>query len=101
MATKKKPARTTPPTPKPNREQRRREKFGRAGNVTQQDLQDPWPESQANPAFGRGGDDQQAYTGRPDQDVTRQTGAGTGGATEGSERVIEQEGIHGSGTQKG
>jgi hypothetical protein len=97
MATKKQPE---PQQPKSNREQRRREKFGRAGNVTQHDPHDPWPQAQANPAFGRGGDDQAAYTGRPDQDVTRQTGAGTGGATEGNERIVGREGIHGSNTQK-
>jgi hypothetical protein len=100
MAMKKEPKSAKTPTPKPNREQRRREKFGRPGNVGQHDALDPWPESQANPAFERGGDDQKAYTGRPDQDVTRQTGAGTGGATEGNERVIDREGIHGSNSQK-
>ena len=31
-----------------NREQRRREKFGHAGGVTKE----PWPQSEANPAFG-------------------------------------------------
>jgi hypothetical protein len=98
MATKKK--QPEPQAPKPNREQRRREKFGNAGNVNQHDPHDPWPQSEANPAFGRGGDDQESYTGRPDQDVTRQTGAGTGGATEGTERVVDREGIHGSNTQK-
>jgi hypothetical protein len=101
MVTKKEPKSTKAPTPKPNREQRRRDKFGPAGKVGQHDPLDPWPESQANPAFGRGGDDQEAYTGRPDQDVTRQTGPGTGGATEGNKRVIDREGIHGSNTQKG
>jgi hypothetical protein len=34
-----------------NREQRRREKFGHAGGATTE----PWPQSQANPALGRGG----------------------------------------------
>jgi hypothetical protein len=97
MATKKQPE---PQAPKPNREQRRREKFGKAGGMNQHDPRDPWPESQANPAFGRGGDDQESYTGGPDQDVTRQTGAGTGGATEGNERIVNREGIHGSNTQK-
>jgi hypothetical protein len=97
MATKKQPE---PQVPKPNREQRRREKFGRAGNSIQHDPHDPWPQRESNPAFGRGGDDQEAYTGGPDQDVTRQTGAGTGGATEGNERIVNREGIHGSNTQK-
>ena len=101
MADKKETTPASSSTPKPNREQRRRAKYGNAGNVTGHDPLAPWPESEANPAFGRGGDDQQAYTGQPDQDVTRQTGPGTGGATEGNERVIDREGIHGSNTQKG
>jgi hypothetical protein len=36
---------------KMNREQRRREKFGHAGGVTKE----PWPQSEANPAFGHAG----------------------------------------------
>jgi hypothetical protein len=35
---------------KMNREQRRREKFGHAGGVTKE----PWPQSEANPAFSHG-----------------------------------------------
>jgi hypothetical protein len=35
---------------KMNREQRRREKFGHAGGATKE----PWPQSEANPAFGHG-----------------------------------------------
>ena len=50
--------------------------------------------SKDNPAFGMGGEDQTAYTGRPDQDVTKLTGTGTGGATESDERVPGHEGIH-------
>jgi hypothetical protein len=34
-----------------NREQRRREKFGRAGKVHQHDPLGPWPDSEANPAL--------------------------------------------------
>jgi hypothetical protein len=34
-----------------NREQRRREKFGRAGKVSQHDPVGPWPDSEANPAL--------------------------------------------------
>jgi hypothetical protein len=79
-----------------NREQRRREKYGKAGGVTKE----PWPASETNPALKRAGDDHAAHSGQPDQDVTHQTGAGTGGATEGDERVVDREGIHGSNTQK-
>jgi hypothetical protein len=99
MAAKKEPQPAS--SPNLNREQRRRAKFGNAGDVTRHDPLAPWPESRANPAFGRSGDDQEAHTGGPDQDVTRQTGAGTGGATEGNERVIDREAIHGTNTQKG
>ena len=49
-----------------NREQRRREKFGKAGGVTKE----PWPTSEANPALGGATGDQAADTGAPDQDVT-------------------------------
>jgi hypothetical protein len=37
-----------------NREQRRREKFGRAGKVHQHDPTGPWPQSEANPALRTG-----------------------------------------------
>ena len=101
MATKKKPV-PKKAEPQPNREQRRREKFGKHGTVAGAGHPgEPWPESQPNPAFGRGGHDQEAYTGRPDQDVTRNTGAGAGGATEGGERVVDREGIHGGNSAKG
>lgn len=85
---------------KPNREQRRAEKYGRhrpaAGTPEQ-----PWPETTPNPAFGRGGDDQEAYTGRPDQDVTRLTGPGTGGATEEEGQRPHHEGTHAGQSTKG
>jgi hypothetical protein len=100
---KPKPAKTSDAAaapPAPNREERRRAKFGRAGN-TKAKTNEPWPESEANPAFGRAGEERDAHTGRPDQDVTKLAGPGTGGATEGAERVIDREGIHGSNTQKG
>jgi hypothetical protein len=48
----------------------------------------------ANPAFGEGGDDKQAYAGRPDQGVNRLTGPGTGGATQDRGRITEHEGRH-------
>jgi hypothetical protein len=51
-------------------------------------------EAKDNPAYGTGGADQEAYTGRPDQDVTRLTGPGTGGATESDGRVPNHEGVH-------
>ncbi|HEX8941188.1 MAG TPA: hypothetical protein VF763_13595 [Candidatus Limnocylindrales bacterium] len=74
-----------------NREERRAERFDRAPDHVQDNLQ---PASENDPAFGRGGDDQEAYTGRPDEDVTRETGAGTGGATESDGRLIRHEGMH-------
>ena len=77
-----------------NREQRRAERFGHADG-----LQDNHqPASENNPAVsgagGGPGDDSGSYTGRPDQDVTRLTGAGTGGATESDGRLPHHEGMH-------
>lgn len=104
MATeKKKPARkaaAADDATRPNREERRRQKFHKAGPAARKPG-DPWPESRPNPAFGHAGDDGAASAGRPDQDVTRTTGAGAGGATEGAERVVDREGIHGSDSAKG
>jgi hypothetical protein len=82
MATKKKPD-LTPSEPKPNREQRRREKFGRAGGATTE----PWPRSEANPAFSRGTDAEEAN-------------ARTGSATEGAERADDGNGLHEGETQQ-
>jgi hypothetical protein len=101
MATKKKDAKPdsteAPSEPdRPNRDQRRRAKFGRAGGVAKE----AWPQSEANPAFGHLDHDSAAHTGNPDQDATHQTGAGTGGATEGNNRIVEREEIHGSNAQK-
>jgi hypothetical protein len=77
-----------------NREQRRAAEHG-GGDDRQDNL---LAESENNPAFsgsgGGPGDDSAAYTGRPDQDVTRLTGAGTGGATESDGRLPHHEGIH-------
>jgi hypothetical protein len=77
-----------------NREQRRAAEHG--GQDQRQD--NLRPESENNPALsgagGGPGDDQGSYTGRPDQDVTRLTGAGTGGATESDGRVPHHEGMH-------
>lgn len=62
---------------KKNREQRRREKFGHAGGATK----DPWPHSEANPAFGQGeptedvdaelATDEYAKTDGPEKDMTQ------------------------------
>ena len=82
MATKKK----SEPEPQPgqplNREERRRAKFGKAGKVHQHNPLGPWPEIEANPALKDATGDQAAHAGSPDQDGTRKTGPGTGGATE-------------------
>ena len=93
-----KPEAADPPL---NREQRRAQRFGKAGKVHEHVPGDPWPESDANPAFGRGGDDQTAYAGRPDQDVTRETGPGTGGATEQKGQRPQHEGAHAGQSTKG
>jgi hypothetical protein len=53
-----------------NREQRRREKYGKAGGVTKE----PWPTSEANPALSGATGDQEADTSTPDQDVTTKPG---------------------------
>jgi hypothetical protein len=91
---------------KKNREQRRREKFGHAGGATKE----PWPQSEANPAFGHVGaaddaveptEDSAAHTGGPEEDETHQTGPGSGGATEGAGRVVDREGIHPGDSAKG
>lgn len=94
MTTKKKPA-AEPAAPTPNREQRRREKFGKAGKVHQHNPLGPWPEIEANPALKSAAPGEQAaHAGSPDQDVTHQTGPGTGGATENADRKPEHEGAH-------
>jgi hypothetical protein len=84
-----------------NREQRRRQKFGNAGKVHQHDAGAPWPENAPNPALTSTGGEQAAHAGRPDQGITRQTGPGSGGATETAERTPEHEGIHGGNSTKG
>jgi hypothetical protein len=77
-----------------NREQRRAAEHGKPDNPQDNLL----PQSENNPAFsgsgGGPGDDSASYTGRPDQDVTRLTGAGTGGATEDRGRITNREDIH-------
>ena len=102
MATRKKSEpKAKPDEPKLNREERRRAKFGKAGKVHQHNPVGPWPDSEANPALKNVTGDQAAHTGRPDQDVTHQTGPGTGGATETAERTPEHEGMHPKKSAKG
>ncbi len=109
MADKKQPKPDTAAI-KPNREQRRREKFGRAGG----EAKDLWPESEANPAFthatpadevaeptGEPTGDKAAHAGRPDQDVTHQTGPGSGGATEEAKRPLGRKGSQAGNSAKG
>jgi hypothetical protein len=97
MATKKRQSK--PDEPKPNREQRRREKFG--GHRSKGT--EPWPASEPNPAFGGAGAgaENEAQAGRPDQDQTKLTGPGTGGATEQEGRVPRHEGTHATNSAKG
>lgn len=82
---------------KKNREQRRSEKFGRHRT----DDRTTWPASQPNPVFGGAEAPEEATAGRPDQDETKMTGTGTGGATESPDRTPEHEGTHGSNSAKG
>lgn len=74
-----------------NRDERRRAEHGPGGPTGVTGSTDP---DSANPAAHRAGDDAASYTGRPDQDVTRRTGTGTGGATEDDDRVTNHPGIH-------
>jgi hypothetical protein len=67
-------------TPPLNREERRAREFDHQAN--------------RNPAMHQDGDSSESYAGRPDQDVVRTTGAGTGGATESDGRVKHHEGQH-------
>ena len=68
--------------PGKNREERRREQFGK----TRSNADSQWPASEPNPAFG------DAFAGRPDQDQTDLTGPGTGGATQSDGRTPHVEG---------
>jgi hypothetical protein len=71
--------------PKLNRQQRRDEQFHRGRRPDQ--VRSPWTADDV-PA------NQSSITGGADQDQTEMTGAGTGGATESSGRVINREGLH-------
>jgi hypothetical protein len=109
---------------KKNREERRHEKFGR-GRASEHG---GWPTIRPNPVFtggedatpagdGATGDDappagdvpppgdattpKDATAGRPDQDQTKATGPGTGGATEQAGRAPRREGTHAKNTAKG
>ena len=48
--------------------------------MARNDKRDPAAEHDNNPAFSE--QEKDSYAGRPDQDVTANTGAGAGGATE-------------------
>jgi hypothetical protein len=80
-----------------NREQRRREKYGKTRGITKE----PWPASEANPALSGSAGDQAVHTGSPEQDVTHQIGPGGGSATEGDDRIVERERIHSGDSAKG
>jgi hypothetical protein len=105
---------------KPNRAERRKNKFG-GGRATEHG---GWPTTEPNPVFGAGEGPGEAETsdtdatadapangvapsageaiaGRPDQDQTKQTGPGTGGATEQAGRAPRHEGAHASNSTKG
>ena len=81
-----------------NRAQRRAQKFGKH----RPESQSGWPVTEPNPAYGgEGGEEEEAHTGRPDEDQTKQTGAGTGGATEQATRVPRHSGTHATNSAKG
>jgi len=92
---------------KKNREQRRRDKYGHAGGATKE----PWPRSQANPAFSHGdavdeateatSGDTAAPADAPAPDAPHETGSGTAGATKGSKPVIDRKETHSGETAKG
>jgi hypothetical protein len=92
---------------KKNREQRRREKFGHAGGATKE----PWPQSEANPAFSHGGavdeateataGDAAAPASSSGPDTPHETGSATGGATKRSKPVIDPKGTHSGDSAKG
>lgn len=78
-----------------NREERRRAASGRAGLGRAAGEGGEAADADAvrdRPAPGTPGTG--ASAGRPDQDVTRRTGAGAGGATESGGRLTHHEGIH-------
>lgn len=76
-----------------NREQRRAQQFG-SEDHQQDDLRQ---ESANNPAFGRGRggteDASETFAGG-NRDMEGLSGAGTGGATESDDRILNHEGIH-------
>ena len=81
-----------------NREQRRREKFGHAGGATKE----PWPQSQANPAFSHGGQSDDATDEAATNDaVPDETKPGSDGATKGNEPVVDRKGVESGGNAKG
>lgn len=75
MATKKATPKSQPEPamPPPNREQRRREKFGKAGKVHQHAPGDPWPRSDANPALLNTAGDQPEPANGPGTDTAAAT----------------------------
>jgi hypothetical protein len=81
---------------KQNREQRRQAKFG-GGRANDKAT---WPTSEPNPVFGAGEAPADATAGRPDQSQAKDTGPGTGGATEEAGRAPRHEGVHASNTSK-
>jgi hypothetical protein len=89
-----------PEEPKPNREQRRRQKFG-SGRA---DAESTWPTSQPNPAFSEGspeaGDAAAAHPAAPADVDSEPSGPGTGGATEHDGRVARHEGTHATNSAK-
>jgi hypothetical protein len=83
---------------KQNREQRRAAKFHRHQSTAKPAT---WPESSPNPVFGAADGPDEATAGAPDQDQTKETGPGTGGATEQAGRAPRHEGAKPGNSTKG
>jgi hypothetical protein len=71
----------------------------RPGSPAASDDADERRREQPEPVAGPGS--REAVTGSGDQDVTRRTGPGTGGATETAGRMPHHEGVHGRRSAKG
>ncbi len=86
-----------------NREQRRREKFGKAGKVHQHNPVGPWPDSEANPALKNVIEDQAVPAADAEKDVADVTdeATGAGGALTEAETASKPKAARPTKTAKG
>jgi hypothetical protein len=80
-----------------NREQRRRQKFGKAGKVHQHGQLAPWPESEPNAALRNPTADEAAEAAAAAEDVARKKGAGTAG----TDGIVNDQGSRPTDSEKG